>query len=61
MNFLKENQNKKTFIGVSLLSLGGIPPLLGFFRKIIVLNIISLNGYFLTVLLIIIATLISLY
>lgn len=60
--FLKlKNKIQKLIINFPLLSLGGLPPFLGFFPKWLTIEIIIFNNFFLLIFLIINFTLITLY
>nr|ARH54637.1 NADH dehydrogenase subunit 2 [Schizotus pectinicornis] len=60
-NFLNFNKNLKFFLMMNFMSLGGLPPFLGFFSKWIVINWLILNNYFIMIFFLIIFTLIMLY
>lgn len=60
-NILIKNKIQKILISIPLLSLGGLPPFLGFFPKWISIEIIIFENFFLLVFLIINFTLITLY
>jgi len=51
----------KFFIFLNLLSLGGLPPFLGFFSKWIVIEYISINNQLFLIIILTISTLITLY
>lgn len=59
--FTIKNKISKLITCIPLLSLGGLPPFLGFFPKWITIEIIIFNGFFLLIFLIINFTLITLY
>lgn len=60
-SFLNFKNLIKTFIFIPLLSLGGLPPFLGFFPKWIVIERLIINNYLLLSLILIYFTLITLY
>nr|YP_009328069.1 NADH dehydrogenase subunit 2 [Euborellia arcanum]APD14843.1 NADH dehydrogenase subunit 2 [Euborellia arcanum] len=51
----------KLTLSLGILSLGGLPPLLGFLPKWVMVEVLILNGYFLMVFFMVMLTLISLY
>uniref|UniRef100_UPI003002F36E NADH dehydrogenase subunit 2 n=1 Tax=Theopropus sinecus TaxID=2908872 RepID=UPI003002F36E len=51
----------KITLFISMLSLGGLPPLLGFFPKWIVINIMVLNSFIFTAFILIISSMITLF
>lgn len=55
------SKNIKFFIFLNLLSLGGLPPFLGFFPKWIVIQYLSINNQILLMLILTVTTLITLY
>nr|UFZ13921.1 NADH dehydrogenase subunit 2 [Protochauliodes sp.] len=58
MNF---NLILKFFLLTSLLSLGGLPPFLGFLPKLLVIQMLSLNNYFFLLFILVMTTLITLF
>lgn len=56
-----KNKIQKSIICIPLLSLGGLPPFLGFFPKWLTIEVIIFNNFFLLTFLIINFTLITLY
>nr|YP_010444614.1 NADH dehydrogenase subunit 2 [Haplodiplatys aotouensis]UTI38877.1 NADH dehydrogenase subunit 2 [Haplodiplatys aotouensis]UTI38890.1 NADH dehydrogenase subunit 2 [Haplodiplatys aotouensis] len=55
------NISYKLFLSLGILSLGGLPPLLGFFPKWLVVEALIFNGGFMMVIFMVMMTLISLY
>nr|UFZ13411.1 NADH dehydrogenase subunit 2 [Neohermes inexpectatus] len=51
----------KFFLLISLLSLGGLPPFLGFLPKLLVIQTLSLNNYFFLLFILVMTTLITLF
>jgi NADH-quinone oxidoreductase subunit N len=60
LNSLTEGQKPyKYFIALILLSMAGIPPLLGFFSKFLIIKTLLFNGFFLLSLLVVIISVVS--
>nr|QNE85688.1 NADH dehydrogenase subunit 2 [Phaonia tuguriorum] len=55
------NKNFKFIIFFNLLSLGGLPPFLGFFPKLMVIQLLSVNNQFILLTFMVLMTLITLY
>lgn len=55
------NKNFKFILFLNLISLGGLPPFLGFFPKLIVIQLLTLNNQITLLIFILIITLITLY
>nr|WNN64240.1 NADH dehydrogenase subunit 2 [Ceresium sinicum ornaticolle] len=60
-NSMKQNKMIKLLFMMNFLSLGGIPPFLGFFPKWLTINNLIQNNYFLMSLILIVFTLITLF
>jgi NADH-ubiquinone oxidoreductase chain 2 len=60
-SILNINKFQKLFFNIPLLSLGGLPPFLGFFPKWLTIEILLINNFYLITFLIINFTLITLY
>nr|ATN23530.1 NADH dehydrogenase subunit 2 [Pseudocolaspis sp. EMHAU-15071004] len=61
LKFFSNNQMLNLMLKLNFLSLGGLPPFLGFFPKWLTINYLILNNNFLIALMLIIFTLISLF
>nr|YP_010155744.1 NADH dehydrogenase subunit 2 [Colasposoma dauricum]QQY84935.1 NADH dehydrogenase subunit 2 [Colasposoma dauricum] len=61
LGFLKNNKILNMLLSLNFLSLGGLPPFLGFFPKWLTINFLILNNNFFIALMLIIFTLISLF
>nr|AXS66141.1 NADH dehydrogenase subunit 2 [Tenebrionoidea sp. 23 KM-2017] len=60
-NSMNQDKTIKFFILINFMSLGGMPPFIGFLPKWLIINILSQNQMFLLALMMTILTLISLY
>nr|YP_010693583.1 NADH dehydrogenase subunit 2 [Scolytoplatypus raja]WCB99774.1 NADH dehydrogenase subunit 2 [Scolytoplatypus raja] len=61
MSFLNNNKLMNLLFSMNLLSLGGLPPFIGFFPKLIVVNLLMQNNMMFLLLLMIMSTLINLF
>nr|AOY39838.1 NADH dehydrogenase subunit 2 [Tomicus piniperda] len=61
MNFLTKNKKMKMLFMMNFLSLGGLPPFIGFLPKWITINCLINNNYYTITLILILFSLISLY
>nr|YP_009707959.1 NADH dehydrogenase subunit 2 [Xystrocera globosa]QEU57257.1 NADH dehydrogenase subunit 2 [Xystrocera globosa] len=61
MNSLNSNKSMKIFFSLNFLSLGGLPPFLGFFPKWLTINGLVENNFFLVSVILILLTLITLF
>nr|AYM85177.1 NADH dehydrogenase subunit 2 [Pseudocolaspis sp. EMHAU_15070625] len=61
LSFFKKNKTMNLLLSLNFLSLGGLPPFLGFFPKWLTINFLIINNNFFLALMIIIFTLISLF
>nr|ASY97872.1 NADH dehydrogenase subunit 2 [Miomantis caffra] len=60
-NFLNENKIIKLTLFISMLSLGGLPPFLGFFPKWIIIQFMAQNWMYLTSMILILSSLLTLF
>nr|ARH54273.1 NADH dehydrogenase subunit 2 [Curculionidae sp. 2 AH-2016] len=61
LKMLSFNKNLKLFFSLNFLSLGGLPPFLGFFPKWLTINLMTKNNFYFLSIIMIIFTMISLF